>query len=129
MLDFMIHVCQMPREERAEVLGELECKDPAVQRTYTTSLHWSAALATMVADYARLNAILAHPSWAELHQALDLLVPRHLDRLPHDSFTDAPFRYERRGEGYLLASVGQDGRDEGGTDLVQPIVGSEWVTE
>lgn len=218
MLDFMIHVCQMPREERAEVFRVLECRDPAVERTYTTSLDWSAVLATTVADYARLDAALAHPSWAERQQALDLLgreataavtppagtfrhvlhtaalltsrrvrseripsvfgsnwvpairsgdaattrgqavlsltritaalaawrdgdakrgyperldelVPRHLDRVPNDPFTDAPFRYERRGDGYLLASVGQDGRDDGGTDIVQPIVDGEWVSD
>ena len=41
--------------------------------------------------------------------------------------TDTPIRYERRGDGYLLSSVGQDGRDDEGSDLVQPIVGGEWV--
>jgi hypothetical protein len=218
MLDFMIHVCQMPREERAEVLGVLECKDPAVEQTFAMSLDWNRVLATTIADYARLDAALAHPSWGKRQQALDqlgrevtaavapptgavrhalhaaamlasrrgrseriprvfgsnwmpavqagdtaatrgpavfeltriaaalaawrsddaaggyperldLLVPRHLDRLPLDPFTDRPFRYERRGDGYLLASVGQDGRDDEGTDLVEPIVGGEWVSE
>ena len=218
MLDFMIHVCQMPREERAEVLSVLECKDPAVERTFATSLDCNAVLATTVADYARLDAALAHPSWAERQQALDRLgrevtaavapptggfreglhafamlssrrgrseriprvfssnwvpavragdaaitrgqagfeltriaaalaawragdaaggyperldqlVPRYVDRLPLDPFTDQPFRYERRADGYLLVSVGQDGRDDGGTDLVQPIVGGEWVSD
>ena len=215
MLDFMIHVSQMSREERAEVLSVLECKDPAIERIFATSLDWNTLLGEIIVDYARLDAALEPAAWADRQRALrqlerevaeavaapagsvqhtvhaavmltsrsersrriprvfgsnwvpavraadaanargqtlfeltrvaaalaafqqdegeakyperlDALVPRSLDRIPLDPFTGQPFHYERRGEGYLLYSVGQDGRDDGGTDLSQPIVRGEW---
>ena len=73
MLDFVIHVCQMPGKERAEVLGVLECKDPAVERTFAMSLDWNRVLGKTIADYARLDAALALASWADRQQALDRL--------------------------------------------------------
>jgi hypothetical protein len=218
MLDIMIHMKPMPRQERAKVLGMLECTDPAVERTFGMSLDWNAMLRDTIAAYARLDTALGETTWAQRQQALtgvnrdlaaavavpagavpgtlhaitivtsrtsrsrriaavlssmnvpaarsidatitrgravfeltriaaalaacrvddtaggypkqlDQIVPRYLDRVPLDPFTDRPFRYERRGDGYLLSSVGQDGRDDGGNDLTQPIVGGEWVSD
>jgi hypothetical protein len=62
-------------------------------------------------------------------ERLDDLVPTFLDRIPLDPFTDQPFHYERLGDGYLLYSEGQDGRDDRGTDIAHPIVRGEWVTD
>ena len=39
-------------------------------------------------------------------ETLDALVPKYLPAVPLDPFTDRPFIYERRGDGYLLASEG-----------------------
>ena len=60
-------------------------------------------------------------------ERLDDLVPRYLDRLPTDPFCGGPFVYERRGAGYLLSSIGPNGRDDGGTDYSTPIVAGEWM--
>jgi hypothetical protein len=49
--------------------------------------------------------------------------------LPTDPFCGGPFVYERRGAGYLLSSIGQNGRDDGGTDYSAPIVAGEWAKE
>ena len=62
-------------------------------------------------------------------ERLEALVPAYLPRVPLDPFADAPFIYERRGDGYLLASVGPDGTFDGGPDESGRIVGGEWQAE
>ncbi len=57
---------------------------------------------------------------------LEALVPRYLPAVPLDPFADAPLIYERRGDGYLLASVGQNGVYDGGLDMRGWIAGGEW---
>lgn len=59
-------------------------------------------------------------------QRLDELVPTFLGEIPLDPFTEKPFVYERRGDGYLLYSVGQNSVDDGGTDFRGWIVKGEW---
>ena len=49
--------------------------------------------------------------------------------MPIDPFTDMPLRYERRGDGYLLMSVGHNGVDDGGDDEFHDIVDGRWSTE
>lgn len=46
---------------------------------------------------------------------LDALVPKYLDALPLDRMNDQPLRYVVRENGFLLYSVGANGRDDGGT--------------
>ncbi|MEK6261482.1 MAG: hypothetical protein AABP62_23025 [Planctomycetota bacterium] len=45
---------------------------------------------------------------------LDVLVPKYLDVLPLDRMVDQPLRYVARENGFLLYSVGANGRDDGG---------------
>jgi hypothetical protein len=59
-------------------------------------------------------------------ERLDELVPTMLAELPQDPFTEKPFVYERRGDGYLLYGLGQNGVDDGGTDFTGKIVKGEW---
>jgi hypothetical protein len=59
-------------------------------------------------------------------ERLDALVLTLLAELPPDPFTGRPFVCERRGDGYLLYSVGQNGVDDGGTDVTGWIVKGEW---
>ena len=61
-------------------------------------------------------------------ETLDALVPQYLPAVPLDPFTDQPFIYERRGAGYLLASVGDNGVYDGGDDMDGWIVRGEWQT-
>jgi hypothetical protein len=63
------------------------------------------------------------PSYPE---RLDDLVPRYLAAVPVDPFSDKALIYERRGDGYLLASVGDNGVYDGGNDVAGWIVGGEW---
>jgi hypothetical protein len=45
---------------------------------------------------------------------LALLTPDVLTREPLDGFTEQPFKYRRKANGYLLYSVGENGKDDGG---------------
>jgi hypothetical protein len=87
-------------------------------RAVTTLTRTAAALAAWRADQPA-----GSPAYPE---RLDDLVPRYLPAVPVDPFTDTPLIYERRGDGYLLASVGQNGVYDGGDDMSGDIVGGEW---
>jgi hypothetical protein len=45
---------------------------------------------------------------------LDALAPKYLDRLPQDIFSGKPLIYRPTENGYLLYSVGPNGKDDGG---------------
>ncbi len=47
---------------------------------------------------------------------LDSLTPKCLRKIPPDLFADKPLEYQRRGEGYVLYSVGPNMKDDGGKD-------------
>jgi hypothetical protein len=67
-------------------------------------------------------------------EALDVLVPRFIDKVPNDLIDGAPLRYRRSGDGtYLLYSVGWNQKDDGGQmvkkgqpPITQPHEG-DWV--
>ena len=80
----------------------------------------AAALAAWRADQL--------PGSARYPERLDNLVPKYLAAEPADPYNDRPLVYERRGEGYLVASVGKNGVYDGGDDLDGWIVGGEWQT-
>ena len=46
--------------------------------------------------------------------ALGELSPKYVHDLPKDPFSEQDYRYRREGEGYLLYSVGFNGKDDGG---------------
>ena len=73
-------------------------------------------VAAALAAYRAADAAAAYPA------RLDDLVPRFLARLPTDPFTGGPFVYERSGAGYLLYSLGEDTRDDGGSDEADLVV-------
>jgi hypothetical protein len=54
---------------------------------------------------------LAH---AKLPETLDQLVPDYLAAVPADPFDGAPLRYRRLNRGFVVYSVGEDGKDDGG---------------
>ncbi len=47
-------------------------------------------------------------------KSLDDLTPKYLTAIPLDPFSAAGFRYQQREKGFLLYSVGRNGKDEGG---------------
>lgn len=58
---------------------------------------------------------------------LEALSPKPFKQIPRDPFTDEPFRYERRGEGFVLYSVGINLRDDGGSDAAGDFVRGEYA--
>jgi hypothetical protein len=60
------------------------------------------ALATYRADHKSYPTDLA------------ALVPQYLPAIPEDLFSGGPLRYKREGPGYVLYSVGRNGKDDGG---------------
>ena len=59
----------------------------------------------------------------------DLIDVNIVRALPDDPYTDQPFVYQRRGDGYLLYSLYENSVDDGGNDAEQPIVGGEWIDD
>jgi hypothetical protein len=47
-------------------------------------------------------------------KSLDALVPKYLDKVPNDLFTDKQLVYRPSENGYLLYSLGPDGKDDEG---------------
>lgn len=55
-------------------------------------------------------------------ERIEDMVPRYLDHVPNDPFTDSPLRYRRVGDVVLLVSAGGDGIDNGGDDRLDIVV-------
>ena len=51
-----------------------------------------------------------------LPDALTDLVPIYLDTVPVDPYDGKDLRYEKLGVGFVVYSIGQDMRDDGGTE-------------
>jgi hypothetical protein len=57
---------------------------------------------------------LAHGA---LPSSLEDLVAEYLGHVPGDPFTGEKLRYEKLGKGFVVYSVGADGRDDGGWEV------------
>jgi hypothetical protein len=66
------------------------------------NLHIAFALAAFRAEHGRYPA------------KLDDLAPKYLPTVPNDLFADKPLIYRSSEHGYLLYSVGPNGKDDGG---------------
>ncbi len=89
--------------------------------------------ARMEVEFRRLKVAFALALYradeGEYPETLDALVPELLNELPVDLFSGEGLKYERRGDGYLLYSVGRDGIDHGGHDESGQVVAGEWVAD
>ena len=68
------------------------------------------------AECARLAILLKHyaPAYPD---TLDALVPKDLNALPEDPFSGKPLIYRKEGAGFILYSVGSDGKDDKGKTM------------
>ena len=132
-LQFIGEVIPVPKRGPSAMIGGMlalqsELRNPP--KATTTGLIpsmllpiWSSADASRVRDLARLRAMraamaverfrLAH---GKLPEKLDELVPDFLPEVPSDPFDDKPLRYVRREKGYVIYSVGENEKDEGGAE-------------
>jgi hypothetical protein len=69
---------------------------------------------------------LEHGTYPE---KLDDLVPGNLPRLPVDFYSEKPFLYHQLKSGYLLYSVGENGRDDGGSNEWMRIRKGRWLDD
>ena len=52
----------------------------------------------------------------DLPERLEQLVPQYLEKVPIDPYDDKPLRYKRTEPGYVLYSIGEDRKDNGGKE-------------
>jgi hypothetical protein len=69
-------------------------------------------------DLTRIAAALAvyRAEHGAYPRKLDDLVPTVLKKLPVDLYNSKPFIYQRKDDGYLLYSTGENGADDGGSN-------------
>src|SRR5439155_5864966 len=95
--DRLIPMCS-PNVRR---LHELAARDDQVQK----NLYLAFALAGYQRDHGRYPA------------KLDALAPKYLAKIPVDLFSGKPLIYRPSKDGYLLYSVGVNGRDDHGRGI------------
>lgn len=52
-------------------------------------------------------------------KTLNELIPKYIDAVPKDRFTDGDLHYKLQDDGYLLYSVGSNGKDDGGRSFLE----------
>ena len=85
----------------------------ATMENRTTAISRLRDLAFLLASYRRDHG--RYP--ATLRQ----LVPHYVSELPPDPFSGADLHYRPEGKGYVLYSVGPNGRDDGGRNVADEI--------
>ncbi len=102
-----------PRKTTGKVIGNVlvSLLLPAVRQAVTAE-----DVATARLDVTRLAFALRvhHAETGAFPKSLDALVPKYASKVPTDAITGKPLRYERSKDGFLLYSVGRNGRDDGG---------------
>lgn len=116
------------RQKRSEVMGNIMVTMllPALKAAVDAEDRDASSMGLV-----RIAAALAvhradHDAYPE---ALTELAPSVLADIPHDPYSDKLPIYQRRGDGYLLYSVYQNGVDDRGRDLSGSIVGGEWLPQ
>jgi hypothetical protein len=100
---------RIPTEKTSQILIGIML--PAVQPSISAG-HWLETHRSM------FDICLALEEYRLDHRAfpdeLGKLAPRYIDRMPVDDFGGQEFVYRNAKEGYLLYSIGKNGRDDGG---------------
>ena len=129
-LDFMndyIETTQLPLHQRQRAAGTIEAKleatskvhillhkfMPAFSRVITLEIRAIARLRTARVGLAIQRYRLAT---GHLPDTLTDLVPTYLDAVPEDPFDGRALRYEKLETGFVVYSVDEDRRDDGGKE-------------
>jgi len=86
-------------------------------RTASDLVRIALALAACSAEHGR------HP------ETLTELVPAYLDEIPTDPYSRQPYMYRRTDRGYIVYSIGDDLRDDGGDNTLDLVHRHERPTE
>ena len=87
---------------------------PALEKYALRDANHRAQLRTALVGIAVERYRLAHES--NVPDALSLLVPAYLEKVPVDPYDGATLRYKRTGTGYIVYSIGPDATDDGGIE-------------
>jgi len=127
LMDEYIKSAQLPLHKRQEAVKAIDARlqstsqihillhaiTPALSHITSIELRTIAYLRTARTALAVLRYRLAA---GRLPEALTDLVPIYLDAVPVDPYDGKDLRYEKLGVGFVVYSIGQDMRDDGGTE-------------
>ena len=124
-MDEFVAGSQQPLPERLKTAAQAESKMEEVPRSCLITrcilpALWGAvgADAISIALVRAARAALAVERYrlaaGKLPEGLSELVPTYMDSVPSDPFDGKPLRYRTLAKGYVVYSVGEDGKDDGG---------------
>ncbi len=129
LMDGLFDALRLPEQERIKAANILDAELQEVPKIYVM-LHMRGPCGPGVfqislRNIARLRAVrvglgieryrLAN---GKLPEKLAELVPAYLDAVPKDPFDGQELRYKRLEKGYVVYSIGEDGSDDGGKELL-----------
>jgi hypothetical protein len=95
---------------------------PAFNRAYVRQIGLDASINIVQTVLAIERYRLAHQN--QLPDKLSDLVPSCLDTVPVDPFDGQPLRYKKLTKGYMVYSIGEDRKDDGGVYAYRPKPGA-----
>ncbi|MBX7165610.1 MAG: hypothetical protein K1X74_04615 [Pirellulales bacterium] len=114
-------------EQLVEVFDVRHDKMPAITRMSHMHCYLAPQMAIYTTAFARATAerdglfvVLAACEWMNEHggampESLEELAPEYLSEVPSDPYTGAPLRLKATDEEWTVYSVGENGRDDGGS--------------
>jgi hypothetical protein len=122
-----IRACQHPFPMRLQLAHDTRIRAAHVSKSLLLAASLGPGLELCVTHEAHCVASLRTARTALAVQAyratnsslpdkLENLVPAHLAAVPADPFQGQPLRYKKLATGYVVYSVGEDGKDDGGVE-------------
>jgi len=134
-MDRYIAMLDLPVEERLQAVNDIDNEVNSIPKTFPiTRLYTPRASKLLLLDIrylAFLNAAqcallveqyrLDHEG--QLPRELKELVPDYVETLPVDPYDGSSIKYKKIGDGYIVYSIGDDQKDDGGIPDPKPILG------
>ncbi len=126
MNDYM-ETIRLPIHQRQKAVDTIDAKLKATSKTYLLLHEFMPAFSRIITINIRSIAHLRTARVAlaiqryrlatdNLPDTLANLVPTYLDVVPKDPFDGRSLRYEKLETGFVVYSIGEDGRDDGGKE-------------
>ena len=114
-----------PREAVSRRIGEIfvALLLPAVSAVNVAEERGAMRFAVTKLGFALAAFRADHGAYPE---RLAELAPKYVAKIPQDEFIAGDLHYRRKGDGYLLYSVGRNGIDDGGKDYDDAKNGESW---
>ena len=134
-MDRYIKMLDLPVEERVQAVNEIDDEVSSIPETFPiTRLYTPRASKLLLLDIryqAYLNAaqcaLLVEKyrldNGGRLPSGLEELVPDYVDTLPVDPYDGGYIKYKKTEDGYIVYSIGDDQKDDGGLPDPEPILG------